>query len=117
MNFLLASVAFFLISLKRTIVLDRIANTVSLTKRSLWTRRSLTVEFPEIAGLRLGTDQVYGGFAVAGSTAGVKSFPASSLRLLLSDGETVLLDRGGKKRLGELADLLGRFLTKPVAES
>jgi hypothetical protein len=114
MNLMLLGVAVFLLSLRRIVVLDQRSRRVFLTKRSLFGRQRLTVDFAEIISLRLGTDQVYSGFAVAGSTAGVKSFPASSLRLLLSNGETVLVDRGGQKRLGEMAERMRMFLGKPV---
>ena len=114
MNLILFGVAIFLLSLKRTIILDQKDGRLSLWKRSLLSRHCLTVNFAEIASLRLGTDEVYSGFAVAGSTAGVKSFPAASLRLLLSNGETLLLDRGGRKRLGEMAERLSVFLDKPI---
>ncbi|MGH7829649.1 MAG: hypothetical protein ACREP8_05680 [Candidatus Binatia bacterium] len=114
MNLVLLGVAVFLLSLKRTVVLDRASGKVFLTKRSVFGRRGLVVDFAEVVSLRLGTDQVYSGFAVAGSTAGVKSFPAASLRLLLSNGETVLLDRGGRKRLGEMAERMSVFIGKPV---
>ena len=77
-------------------------------------RRRLVLEFDEVRALRLGEDEVYSGFAVAGSTAGQKSFPARSLRLLLSGSQSVLLDRGGGRRLEELAARIGRFMDKPV---
>ena len=51
---------------------------------------------------------------MAGSTAGQKSFPARSLRLLLSGSQSVLLDRGGGRRLDALAERIGRFMDKPV---
>ena len=114
MNVVLFGVALFLLTLKRTIRIDRRAARVCLSRSSLLMRRRLVLEFDEVRALRLGEDEVYSGFAVAGSTAGQKSFPARSLRLLLSGSQSVLLDRGGGRRLEELAVRIGRFMDKPV---
>lgn len=119
MNVVLFGVVLFLFTLKRTIRIDRRARTVSLTRGSLFMRRRLTLGFDEVTGLRVADDQVYSGFAVAGSTAGEKSFPARSVRLLLADSVpadpgSVLLDRGGSRRLDELAARIGEFMEKPV---
>lgn len=114
MNGVLFGVAVFLLTLRRTIRIDRRAGRVVLSRSSLLMRRRLAVEFDEVRAVSLGEDQVYSGFAVAGSTAGQKSFPARSLRLLLPGARSVLLDRGGGKRLEELAGRIGRFMDKPV---
>ena len=114
MNVVLFKVAVFLLTLKRTIRLDRRAGTVHLSRTSLFMRRRLTLEFDEVRAVSVADDQVYSGFAVAGSTAGQKSFPARSLRLLLSGSQSVLLDRGGGRRLDELAERIGRLMDKPV---
>ena len=114
MNAVLFGVALFLFTLKRAIRIDRRSGKVHMTRASLLGRRRLTLDFHEVRGLRLADDQVYSGYAVAGSTAGRKSFPARSLRLLLSDSRSVLLDRGGGKRLEDLAQRIGRFMDKPV---
>ena len=119
MNVVLFGVVLFLFTLKRTIRIDRRARTVSLTRSSLFMRRRLTVGFDEVASLNVADDQVYSGFAVAGSTAGEKSFPARSVRLLLADTVladpgSVLLDRGGGRRLDDLAARIGEFIGKPV---
>ena len=114
MNVVLFGVVLFLFTLKRTIRIDRRARTVSLTRSSLFMRRRLTLDFDEVASLRVADDQVYSGFAVAGSTAGEKSFPARSVRLLLADSGSVLLDRGGGRRLNDLAARIGAFMEKPV---
>lgn len=114
MNVVLFGVVLFLLTLKRAIRIDRRAGKVYLTRSSLLMRRRLTVEFEEVRALSLVEDQVYSGFAVAGSTAGQKSFPARSLRLLMSGSQSVLLDRGGGRRLDELAGRIGRFMDKPV---
>ena len=114
MNVVLFGVVVFLLTLKRTIRIDRRAGTVHLSRTSLFMRRRLILEFDEIRSVRVADDQVYSGFAVAGSTAGQKSFPARSLRLLLAGSQSVLLDRGGGRRLDELAERIGRLMDKPV---
>lgn len=114
MNVVLFKVAVFLLTLKRTIRIDRRAGRVHLSRTSLFMRRRLTLEFNEVRAVSVADDQVYSGFAVAGSTAGQKSFPARSLRLVLSGSQSVLLDRGGGRRLEELAERIGRFMDKPV---
>lgn len=114
MNVVLFGVVLFLFTLKRTIRIDRRARTVSLTRSSLFMRHRLTVGFDEVASLKVADDQVYSGFAVAGSTAGEKSFPARSVRLLLAGSGSVLLDRGGGRRLDDLAARVGEFIGKPV---
>lgn len=114
MNGLLFGVVFFLLSLKRVILVDRAAGKVWLTKSNLWSRRQLTIDFDEVEALRLGNDQVYSGFAVAGSTAGEKSFPALSLRLVLSRSQSVLLERGAGRKTRELGMRLADFMSKPL---
>jgi len=114
MNGVLLGVVAFLLSLKRTILVDRTAGKIWLTKRNLWSRRQLIVDFDEVEAIRLGNDQVYSGFAVAGSTAGAKSFPALSLRLILPDSQSVLVERGAGRTTRELATRLGEFMEKPV---
>lgn len=116
MNVVLLGVVGFLLSLERTILVDRAKGKISLTKRNLWSRRKLIVDFDEVEAVRLGDDQVYSGFAVAGSTAGQKSFPALSLRLLLLNSQSVLLERGAGQRTRELATRLGEFIGKPIRD-
>ena len=116
MNVVLLGVVGFLLSLKRAILVERAAGEISLMKRSLWSRRKLIVDFNEVEAIQLGNDQVYSGFAVAGSTAGQKSFPALSLRLILADSQSVLLERGTGQRTRELAARLGEFIGKPVRD-
>jgi len=116
MNVVLLGVVGFLLSLKRVIAVDRVAGEISLTKRNLWSRRQLIVNFEEVQAIRLGNDQVYSGFAVAGSTAGEKSFPALSLRLVLPGSKSVLLERGAGRRTRELATRLSAFIGKPVQD-
>jgi len=113
MNFILLIIAFFLLSLRRTILADRADEKVVFSKKNLFRRRDLTVDFSEITALRLAPDQVYGGFGVAGSTAS-QSFPAPSLRLVLRDAATVLIDRGSQRRLEALGRELAEFLQRPL---
>lgn len=114
MNLVLFGVAVFLISLNRRITVDRTTGRISLRKASIFGARRLCADVSEIADLRLGTDAVYSGVAVAGSTQGQSHFPALSLRLRLVDGRAVLLDRAGRKRLEALAGTLSRLLDKPI---
>ena len=117
MNLILFCVALFLLSLNRTTVIDQRSKRVLLSKRSILKRRDLAVPFGEIAALRVGTDMVYSGFAVAGSTMGQSRFPTASLRLALKGGETVLLDRGTKQKIHDLALRINRFLDKPITDN
>lgn len=113
MNLVLLGIAAFLLSVKRTIVVDKLTRTVTLTKRSLFRRVRLSVKYDEIAALRVAADQVYSGFALAGSSA-AETYPVTSLRLALKDGATVLMDRGGKNRLDDLAARIAAIVGKPV---
>ncbi len=113
MNLVLLGIAAFLLLIKRTIAVDELTRTVTLTKRSLLRRVRLSVSYDEIAALRVAADQVYSGFALAGSSA-AETYPVASLRLVLRDGADVLMDRGGKKRLEELAARVAGIVGKPV---
>ena len=113
MNLILLGISFFLLSLKRTIVFNHKQQQVVLQKRNIFRRVELSVAYNEVAALRLGIDQVYGGFAVAGSSA-AQSYPVPSLRLILKNGETVLLDRGSVRRLEALGKRLSGLLEKPL---
>ncbi len=112
MNMILLGIAFFLLSVKRTILVDSKSRQVALTRRALFHRLRFSANYDEVAALRLGIDEVYSGFAVAGSSA-AQRYPASALRLVLKTGETVLLDRGGRKRLEKLGKNLSLHLGKP----
>ena len=116
MNLILLVIALFLLSLRRTVILDRRSGKICLSKKNLFRRRDLTLDFAEVAALKLGPDPVYGGFGVAGSTAG-QSFPAPSLRLVLTNETTVLVDRGGQRRLQGLGRQLAEFLQRPLTQS
>ncbi|MBI2348785.1 MAG: hypothetical protein HYV05_09055, partial [Deltaproteobacteria bacterium] len=50
-------------------------------------------------------------------SAAAQSHPVPSLRLVLDNGETVLLDRGGTKRLEDLGSRLAAALGKPLQVS
>ncbi len=113
MNLILLGIAFFLLSVKRTILIDRKKQQVVLARRSLFRNLSFRVNYEEVEVLKLGMDEVYSGFAVAGSSA-AQRHPVSALRLLLKTGESVLLDRGGRKRLESLGNILSDHLRKPM---
>jgi hypothetical protein len=109
MNVVLFGIAVYLLAQQRTIVIDSVSRTVSLRKGHLLKSLSLTLAFNEIDSVKLVRDQVYSGFAVAGSSA-AQSFPVPSLRLAISGGHSVLLDRGGASRLQELGEKIARRL-------
>ena len=54
---------------------------------------------------------MYSGFAVAGSSA-AQSFPVPSLRLILTNAESVLLDRGSRRKLEDLGRRVSNRLEK-----
>ncbi len=111
MNMILFGIACYLLTLKRTILFDR--QKIVLTNQSLFNRSLLSASYSEIERINLGVDQVYNGFAVAGSSA-AQQFPVPSLRLFLVNGDSVLLDRGGRARLRELGMQIGERLEKPL---
>ncbi len=113
MNLILLGISAFLLSLRRSVLLDHKDGRITLRKGSIFRKTALNLRYDEVAALRLGVDQVYSGFAVAGSSA-AQSHPVPSLRLVLGNGETVLLDRGGTKRLEDLGRRLGTVLEKPL---
>jgi hypothetical protein len=113
MNLILLGIAVFLLSLRRTILFDHKQRRIVLRKRSIFRASRLSASYDEVAGLRLGTDQVYSGFALAGSSAAHK-YPVPSLRLILRGRDSVLLDRGGMTRLQNLGKQLSNFIEKPL---
>jgi hypothetical protein len=113
MNLVLFGISLYLLSQKRTILIDNSAQRVTLKKRSFCQTTLLSVAYLEINKLRLGVDQVYSGFAVAGSSAS-ESFPVPSLRLFAMAGESILLDRGSLRRLEELGRRVSSRLNKPL---
>jgi hypothetical protein len=113
MNVILFGISFYLLSQKRTIVIDNSAQQITLKKRSLYQNTLLSVAYLEIKTLKLGIDQVYSGFAVAGSSS-AQTFPVPSLRLLAKGGESILLDRGSFRRLEELGRRISSHLNKQL---
>jgi hypothetical protein len=113
MNLILLGIAAFLLSVKRTIVFDLKEQKIRLYKRSIFRTRRLCANNDEVISLKIGTDQVYSGFALAGSSA-AETYAVPSLRLALKGGETVLLDRGGAKRLEDFAKRLSLLIDKPL---
>ena len=113
MYLILFGISFYLLSQKRTIAIDNSAQLVILRKRSLCQTTLLSVTYREIKSLKLGVDQVYSGFAVAGSSS-AQAFPVPSLRLFAHGGESILLDRGSLRRLEELGQRVSSRLNKPL---
>jgi hypothetical protein len=113
MNLILFGISFYLLSQKRTIIIDNSAQQVTLKKRSLYQTTLLSVGYLEIKTLKLGVDQVYSGFAVAGSSS-AQAFPVPSLRLFAQGGKSILLDRGSLRRLEELGRRVSNRLNKPL---
>ena len=113
MNLILLGISLYLLSQKRTIVIDGLSRAITLRRRSLRRLIRLDVDFAEIENLKLQYDQVYSGFAVAGSSA-AQSFPVPSLRLIVKGGASVLLDRGGFKRLENLGRRIGERIHQPL---
>jgi hypothetical protein len=114
MNVILFGISIFLITQRRLIEVDTQASQLTLRRQSLYHTIVLTATFEEIREIRLGTDEIQSGFAVAGSTAAEK-FPVPALRVVLVDGATVLLDRGSFRRLSEFGKLISERLEKPLA--
>jgi hypothetical protein len=111
MNLVLFGISFFLVTQRRTIEIDGTTGEVTLRRLSLYRSTVLKVSFEEIARVTLSNDQVSSGFAVGGSTA-AQSFPVPALRLIFTDGESVLLDRGSLRRLRNLATLVSQRVRK-----
>jgi hypothetical protein len=109
MNLVLFGIAIYLLAQRRSIVIDGAIRGVTLRKRTFHRTITLTLCFSEIEMIRLSLDQVYSGFAVAGSSA-TQSFPVPSLRLVTKGNVSVLLDRGGARRLDALGANIARRL-------
>jgi hypothetical protein len=71
------------------------------------------LHYSDVENVKLVLDRVYSGFALAGSSA-AQSFPVPSLRLTIRGGASVLLDRGGARRLQELGEKIARRLGKAL---
>lgn len=113
MNLILFGISAFLITQRRTIEVDNDSRRLTLRRQSLYRSTTLAARYEEIAMVVLGVDQVYSGFAVGGSTA-AQSFPVPALRIVLQNGQNVLLDRGSFAKLLDLGKLVSERLNKPL---
>ena len=113
MNLILFGISAFLITQRRTIEIDNDSRRLTLCRQSLYRTTTLAVGYEEIAGVVLRVDQVYSGFAVGGSTA-AQRFPVPALRIVLQNGENVLLDRGSFTKLVDLGKVISERLDKPL---
>jgi hypothetical protein len=113
MNLILFGISIYLLSQKRTIAVDSSSEKVALARRSFYRTTLLALNYAEVGRLKLGVDQVYSGFALAGSSA-AESFPVPALRLIVVDGESVLLDRGSFRRLEDMGKRISDRLKKPL---
>jgi hypothetical protein len=113
MNLVLFGISVFLITQRRTIIVDGQARLLTLRRQSLYRSIELNASYDEIEKVTLGIDQVYSGFALGGSTAADK-YPVPALRASLTNGEAVLLDRGGYRKLVELGNLISERLARPL---
>jgi len=111
MNLVLFGISILLVTQRRTIEIDGTTGEVTLQRLSLYRSTVLKVSVEEIARVTLSNDQVSSGFAVGGSTA-AQSFPVPALRLIFTDGESVLLDRGSLRRLRNLGTLVSQRVRK-----
>lgn len=101
MNLILFGISFFLITQRRTIEVDSDAGQMTLRRQSLYRTITFAAKYEETSKISLALDHVYSGFAIGGSTA-AQSFPVPALRLVLKNGENVLLDRGSVRRLADI---------------
>ena len=113
MNLILFGISFYLLSQKRTIIIDNAAQQITLKKRSFYQTTLLSVAYLEIKTLKLGVDQVYSGFAIAGSSS-AQTFPVPSLRLFAQGSESILLDRGSLRRLKDLGRRVSSRIEKQL---
>jgi hypothetical protein len=113
MNLILFGIAIFLVTQRRVITVDGQSRQITVVRRSFFRLMVLRASYYEISGVKLGIDQVYSGFALGGSTAAEK-FPAPALRIILTTGDSVLLDRGSFRKLAALAKLVSERIVKPL---
>lgn len=111
MNVVLFVIALYLVTQRRTVEIDASQKTVALSRRSLLRLHQLKITFDEIDKLVAGLDQIDSGFAMAGSTA-AQTHAVPSLRIAHRDGATILIERGSKRRVEELAQRVGQTLGK-----
>ena len=113
MNLILFGISLFLITQRRAIEVDSDSRQMTLRRQSLYRDIVFAASYDEITGVALGIDQVYSGFAIGGSTA-AQSFPIPALRITLTSGDNVLLDRGSFRKLADLGKLVSARLRKPL---
>ena len=112
MNLILFGIAIFLVTQRRVIAIDGQSRQITLLRRSFYRLTVLSACYDEINRVKLGIDHVYSGFALGGSTAAEK-FPVPALRIILTTGESVLLDRGSFRKLAALGKSVSEQLVKP----
>lgn len=112
MNLILFGIAIFLVTQRRVIAIDGQSRQITLLRRSFYRLTVLSACYDEISRVKLGIDHVYSGFALGGSTAAEK-FPVPALRIILTTGESVLLDRGSFRKLAGLGKSVSERLVKP----
>jgi hypothetical protein len=112
MNLILFGIAIFLVTQRRVIAIDGQSRQITLLRRSFYRLTVLSAGYEEISRVKLGIDEVYSGFALGGSTAAEK-FPVPALRIILTTGESVLLDRGSFRKLAALGELVSERMVKP----
>jgi hypothetical protein len=105
MNLVLFGISIFLITQRRSIEICTRSREITLRRQSLYRSIVFKVNFDEISKMTLSNDQINSGFAVGGSTAG-QTFAVPALRLVVSNGANVLLDRGSFKKLTEIGNLV-----------
>jgi hypothetical protein len=113
MNLVLFGIAIFLITQRRTIVVDSSAKSFELCRQSLYRKTRLFASFDEIGNITLSIDQVFSGFAIGGSTS-AESFPVPALRIHFTGVEAALLDRGSVRRLEDAGKKIAARIGKPL---
>jgi len=114
MNLVLFGISIFLVTQRRFIEIDNPTRTITLTRRSLYRSVIFSTSYDEVDEICLTIDEIQSGFAVGGSTAAQK-FPVPALRLALTNGDSVLLDRGSFRKLSEFGKLISERLGKSLA--
>ena len=114
MNLVLIGIAIFLLTQRRTIVVDSSAKSVELCRRSLYRQTKLIASFDEIENITVNIDQVFSGFAIGGSTS-AESFPVPALRVHFSGADAALLDRGSLRRMEVAGKKIAARIGKPLA--
>lgn len=113
MNVVLFGIAIFLVTQRREIEVDSQSRRINLRRQNLYRTVVLSASYGELREIRLGLDEIQSGLAVAGSTAAEK-FPVPAMRMALTDGNHILLDRGSFRRLKESGKLISERVKKPL---